>query len=298
MMARSVTTYLRFGSGDQVYYFPPTTTKFTDNFLKLRTLSEILPGMDGAHDPYGYGAAPRQNGLVEVKMWLLADYPAQMTVLKDGLSAIAGWGKQRLYKQPFDTTKRERWCNARVQDIRWQDDAEQTTWRSQEVILMFEVPEARWFSRTADNLPLWGTEYNWGQVGLLWGGGAGTAYSGASSPLTISITSNGTALSAPLIALTCSASQVMTNPVIERVVNSEVVERIKFNGTVGNSQLMVLDCRALRAKLNGLDIYDNVDIQRSSWLTIAPGANTFRLSSDSAGDACTVQIQFDEAYYA
>lgn len=283
---------LRYDGGDNGIYTFKEVIQWEDNFLDLRPQTETMAGLPGGFDALGYDAAPSKVGRVDAQIMLTAQNPAEMTALKDDISRIGGWGKQRLYRQPDDLTLAVRWCNARVVDLKWSEKAGECTDYNQVVNLLFEVPDARWYV-TVGNAPLWnGTTWN----GSTWGGGADTAYSGASA-LNLSITSKGTAPSPPLIIMQCGAAQTITNPVIERIVNGAAVERVKLNGTIGNNQIWVVDCRSLATKLNGQDVYDDLERKRSNWLSIAPGANTIRFTSSSTGDAGTVRVQYDEAYF-
>jgi hypothetical protein len=251
-----------------------------------------MAGLPGGFDALGYDAAPSKVGRVDVQLMLTAQTPAEMSTLKDDISKIGGWGKQRLYRQPYDLTQNVRWCNARVADLKWSEKADECTDYNQVVNLLFEVPDARWYAVVGSTLIWNGSTWNGG----VWGGGADTAYSGASA-LDLSITSKGTAPSAPLIIMQCGAAQTIVNPVIERIVNGAAVERVQLNGTIGNNQIWVVDCRSMSTKLNGQDVYGDVDSLRSNWLSIWSGANTIRFTSDNTGDAGTVRVQYDEAYY-
>lgn len=296
----TLSTLRRFGSGTQIYDIPATVTKWRDNFATLMTMSDQLPGLDGGFDNYGFGVSPSAVGTVEATFWLVVtnDQEAQMTTMKDALLTIAGWGKQTLWLQPYDKTKQERWCNARIKSIDMPEDAASCTNTQQEVHVVWEVPEARWYALPAGSSPyVWGGSTSiWNDSALVWGGGAGSPYTGP-GPTSFQISSGGSAASPPLVKLTCDATHIMTNPIITRLVNGNVVESVKFNGTIGNNQVLIIDAQRLSAKLNSTDVYDVLDLLTSSWLTVKPGVNTFQISSDLGTDQCAVKIIFNEAYY-
>lgn len=291
-------TIRRFGTGTRVYDFPPTIMRWSDNFANLVTQSDRLPGLDGGFDVYGSSPAPSEIGTVDVSFWIVPLNEQQITDLKDQMRAIAGWGKLPLFLQPYDLTKAERYCNARVKSINMPEDAELCTNKQQEIRITFEVPEARWFAfPTGTNQSYWdGVSSIWGSPACIWGGSAGIAYTGP-GPQTVNVTTVGNAVTLPLIKLTCSAVQTITNPLIERVVNGLVIDSIQFTGSIPAGEVLIIDTQRLQAKLNATDVYDNLTILRSNWLSLPPGLSQLRFSSGNALDAGTIKIQYVEAYY-
>lgn len=293
-----VATLQRFGSGTQVYEFPATVTKWRANFANLVTQTDPLPGLPGGFDQFGVSASPSIVGLVEVTFWLLVRTEEEMTAQKDALLAIANWGKQTLWVQPYNLLKNPRWANARVKSIDMPEDADGCTNLQQECRVVFEVPEARWYSFPTGVSPyLWGAnDAIWDATGVIWGGSAGVAFTGP-GPQSFNISDPGSAPAPTIVKLTCGAAQVMTNPTVKRIVNGLTVESIQFLGVVGNNQVLILDTTRLQAKLNSMDVYDDIVILTSSWLTVQPGANLFTVESLLGTDACTVKIDYNEAYF-
>jgi hypothetical protein len=294
--SRSRVGPVRFGNESKWYYFPPGVTEFYDNFADLRVNTQTIAGMDGSYDGDGYSPAPSEKGEVNIELLLRGETPSLLQAKKDELSAIAGWGKMQLWKQPYDLTLSARWCNARVKRIGWKDQRQRRSDLSEIVQLVFEVPEARWYVRVPNPAEWrWGTEYTWGQVGIKWGGGGGTAFTG--STLTLTITNNGSARTLPNIRIITGAAQTMTNPVIERVVNTSVVDSLLYQGTVSAAKTLALNCAAKSAQLDAIDVYGLVTALNSDWMALEPGANTIRVRTDSASDRGTIKLTYDEAYY-
>src|SRR5436190_4474784 len=105
----------RFGSGTRVYTFPPVTT-FSTNFANLVPRTVRLPGVSGGFNEFLGQPAPSEIGKVSASFYLVPNKRAgeNITTLVDRLLSIADWGEQRLWSQPYDTSLRERWCNAYI----------------------------------------------------------------------------------------------------------------------------------------------------------------------------------------
>ncbi len=282
---------LKFGTGSTVYNFPNTVNQFEADLSRFVKRSDPLPGVSGGYDRYGYGAAPAEPGRVVVRYFVSGATAAAVSAQIDAAQAMLNWGKQKLYYQPFDAGARQRWTWAAVSAVEWEDEARRLPHKQQEIKVTFEVPTPLWWAKSS--LPLWGT----GVYGTaLYGGGADTSYSGTSA--TISTTNAGVAPSAPVVALITSTTQVVTAPIhLERLVSATVVERVTINTSLANQQVLLLDCGAFLAKINGTWLYDTLASERGYWLSVQPGANSFRVRSAGASDACLIQIRYDEAYY-
>ena len=294
-------TIQQYGVSGRVYQFPNTIRSWRDNFKKLRMSTVQLPMMAGGLDQYGSSPAPSEVGEVKVSFLILADSPQQMQTKKDDLYELAAWGKLPLFLQPYDHTLNRRWANARVKSIEVDENAEICSWANQTIDMVFEVPEARWNSYPSGSTALlWGSPGTiWGDPGFIWGGSAGVAFSGP-GPLEINVDYRGTAQVPAIIQLVCGAGQSIVNPVVSRYANLVEVERVKFNGTIPQNSIFIIDSTKLSGSLNGNKVYNSLEIKRSTWISLEPrgtSRNSIRISSDGGSDAGTAKIRYTEGYY-
>ena len=287
----------RFGVGSRVYEFPAQSIEaWSDNFTSLMTDFTRIAGMSGGVDNYGRAAAPSDVGNVTVVFWLVATTRAEMAHLKDNVRRIAGWGRQRLWLQPFDLMMPARFCNARVKRIEMPEDATRATDLSQRVTITFEVADPRWYVPSQLSPPSWGGGATWGE-GYLWGGAfPETAYSGV-GPVDIPILNNGTAEAFPTLRITAASAAQLTNLVVQRLENNLVVDEIAFALLIDGGDTLTIDTKTLTARVGSTDVYNNMTPLRPSWLRLLPGENLLRFTSDGAGDEGAIAVIFDEAYY-
>ena len=286
----------RFGTGDRIYEFPALIEAWTDNFTTLMTDFTRIPGMSGGIDNYGRGAAPSDLGRVTVIFWLVASNRAAMAQMKDNVKRLAGWGRQRLWLQPFDLAMSPRFCNARVKRIDMPEDASRTTDLSQRITIDFEVPDARWYVPSQLSPPTWGGGATWGE-GYLWGGSfPETAYSGV-GPVDITVTNNGTAETFPTLRIEADPSAQLTNLTIQRIENSLVVDEIEFDLVIDGGDTLIIDTKTLTARVGSTDVYNAMTPLRPSWLRLPPGDNLLRFTTTNASDEGSIAVIYDEAYY-
>jgi hypothetical protein len=127
----------RWGS----YTFPGQSSG-SDNFMEVVADASRLPGVDGGYDKYNTRRANQAIGNVSAEWWL---QNAAMTGLRDAVGAMAGWGKQRLFIDVWDSTREDkRWTWARVNNIRSPENVTMRPNLQQKVTANFQVNEPGW----------------------------------------------------------------------------------------------------------------------------------------------------------
>jgi hypothetical protein len=128
------------------------------------------------------------------------------------------------------------------------------------------------------------------------------AAGGLTFPLTFPITfttSSGNAV------MTTNAGSTSSPPVITitgpcqnpRVENQTTGQQVQFNFTMASTDVLVLDCYAQTATLNGSVSRMNAFNPGSQWFLIPPGGATIGFySSDSSATGATMQVQWSNAW--
>ena len=109
-----------------------------------------------------------------------------------------------------------------------------------------------------------------------------TKQSLSSSPIIFTVTSNGTALTRPIITITAGGSNI-TSLIIENLTTGQLMS---YAGTIVAGQSLVVDCTALTFLNNGISDIGN--ISNDTEIDILPGANQFRITSSSTGGVARI----------
>ena len=295
-------TLVRFGAGAQLYTFNQSNLiSLRDNFRDLVQQATRLPGLSGGVNEYGTGPSPRAIGNVQAVMWLLADeslppdeQAKQIQALKSDVATMSSYGVKRLYKQPADATEDERYCEASISSISYTETSAEQPHARLRVQVNWQVTNPRWYSQGTE-APAWGDGTNWGG-GLAWGGTAPT-YNISGTSTDITITPQGNAETFPRLILQCGAAQTATNIRIQRILNGGVVDQVRYAGTLGNNDRLVIHTRANSVTKNGISHYtSDFTYNNAGWFRLQPGANTIKVLMDNAGDACDLEFRYYEAY--
>lgn len=290
-------TLLRFGSGDYLYTFnPDDQIQIRDNFRDLVPRTSKIPGLSGAFDEQGTDIAPTEEGNVQVTFWLLAMDAADMQAKKEAVGRMKTFGKRRLYKQPEDETQTERYCDARINSISFNERAGERPDKYLRVTINFQVPDnPRWLTI--------GTEapsYNDGSTY-----GSGVTYGG--SPITqnlvgtdntFSVTPSGNDISYPRFTIEVPAGKSASNIRLQREEAGVVVDELIYAGTLSAGDILEINCRSYSVWLNGADGYSSdFSFITSAWFRLIGGLqNDFRVLMDNAGDEIDLEIRYYEAY--
>lgn len=109
----------------------------------------------------------------------------------------------------------------------------------------------------------------WDEIGIVWDEIGATWEQGSGGQNIINI--SGVDNIFPIWRVPAGTS----NPVIE---NTTTGARLVYNGTIAAGQTLVVDCVRQTAKLNGLNVIQNIS---GEWLTLKPGINRISYIADS-----------------
>lgn len=285
---------LTFGA----YTFPVTLAEFSDNFGDTTPQSIKLPGIDGAYNQDGDGAANTAIGKVIVGFMLVTQSRDDMDTARDAVSAMTTYGLQQLIYQPTDPDDDTRYCYARVNYINLPERKDEHTDLHQKVTVTFQVPDPHWYVTTGSLWQIGVGGHTIGETDLTIGGGGTPVTINASGLSTTgSVTNNGNAVAIPTIAIRCGASQTFVNPTIRRIKNGEIADEFTYTGTIGNNGEMIITGKTQRAVYNGASILGaNFSYEHPDFLRLEPGANDIRVISTDAGSAATVTIWHQDTY--
>jgi len=250
---------------------PDTGLAFRDNFARFDPLETVLPGLDGALDQGGAGAA----GRIEYRLRLAADSAAAMVTARDAIKGLARIGAAELVIEPSPGgAQRSTW--ARLIDAAIEEGYAAETHVRSEAVLTFAAPTPRWFSTAQPT-------------------GSGTAQACGGVLTEFTRTANGNAAAYPVIAVT--AGSALTSVKIQRIVSGAAVDEVAYMGAIGAGGLLVIDARALQVTRNGVDAYNAYfSALDPAWFRLMPGANTIRVIL-GAGESAAVSVTWKDCWY-
>lgn len=117
-------------------------------------------------------------------------------------------------------------------------------------------------------------------------------------PITFSASTGGLVTASNAGNIDCPPVITITGPVTNpRVQQQTTGQQLQFNLTMANTDVLVLDCYAQTATLNGTVSRMNTLAAGSQWFTIQPGSNTLGFySSDASATGATMQVQWRNAW--
>lgn len=279
----------------EIYTFPTTQETFSTNFRDALNRTSRIPGADGAMSEIGDGRPPSAVGRIQLTVVLVARTRPEMQALRDAIGEIRDWGMGRLFFQPEDTAQGERWAWCVVNNISMQEQFHLHTDLWQRVQLDFQAVDPFWYRATGMSTWGAGSSVKWNTTSTRWGGGTPTAISGVNTTLTL--TNNGNAYTLPQFSLYCAAGQTITNPIIRREKNGNVVDEVRFAGTLVAGDTLYIDCWQQRIYLNSIPAYDaRFTFRHAKWFRLDPGSNTIRVLLANSGDAFGLNSKFYHRY--
>lgn len=275
------------------YTFENAVSQFQDNFLDLVPRTIRLPGLSGGFALDGITPSAQEIGRVTLRHWVQATSPAEMVNKLDAIRALASQGVKRLTVEPFPGAA-YRYCWASIHNIQMSQNVNQRPSFQQQVTFDWQIADPRWYS-DADGAPYWG-EFDWGD-GSKWGGtNAGTAVSGLTTTLTVTPVGNAPTL--PKISIMTYAAQTVTNPTIQRLIAGVVVDSVAYTGVLGAHETLLINCRSQAVRWQSQSAYAAFTALRPErWLELQPGANTLKVLFGNSGDAATVRIGYEDAWW-
>lgn len=283
---------VRFGDpgGPGYYDFPNTMYQFSTNLGDALLTSIRLPGVSGGWDNYGSEPAPIEIGQVRLSFYLLASNPYEMTSKRDEVYKMMTWGRQRLYMKPSDPALEERWCWAKINSIQMPQNAESASDHYQEVTIIWQVLEAKWYSPYPSTSGLWGSSFVWGTT--TWGSGGVLASVSGVGPTNISVTNNGNDIAIPNIYVFTGSSQSIDSIRISRLVLGTLKDEVFFNGSLGSNQSLEIDCNSKSVKRNGVSGYSLFSFHNPAMMRLMPGTQDLSVTLGAEENACTVVIAY------
>lgn len=277
--------------------FPDTQFFYNDNFGDTLPTSKRLPGVSGEWNEDGDLPPAHRSGVVELGYRLEAENYAAMDALRDGVRKLNSYGWAQLIRQPNDQTAATQFCWARIVQSRMErkkslrDDSD--LW--QEVRLVWNVPDPRWFGGSNAQWQF-GDGSDWGDAGLKWtSGGVDIAASGTVTDDTITMSGNGVAV--PTISIAPGALNSCEDPIIQRLVNSVVIDEVSYVGTLGATDTLTINGAMGRVDLNGVSVWGSgFDYTMPDFFRLLPGSNSIRVKFTNGGDAATVKFMFHDVY--
>lgn len=250
---------------------PDTGLAYRDNFAQLDPLETALPGLDGAFDQGGTGAA----GRIEVRLRLVADSAAAMVTARDAIKGLARLGSADVVIEPSPGSAQRSTCARLIRADIQESYADGTHLRA-EAAITFAAACPRWFSVTTPS-----------------GSGTSHACSGAQTDFTR--TTNGNAAVYPLITVTAVSALSLVK--VQRISGGVAVDEIAYTDAIGAGGVLAIDARALSVTRSGVDAYTaDFSTLDPAWFRLTPGANTIRVIV-GAGESAAVSVTWRDSWY-
>ena len=271
-------------------YTFPSVKSLVHNFGDSVPKTIRVPGMDGGYSNYGWKRPPSEIGKVTVTFTLVSQTQIDMYTRRDAVLAPAANGKQKLVWTP-DGSSTERWCYAVMNAAPMVVTLDRLPNLFHEISLTFQVDDPFWYVNL-DNTFILGTSVLGGSDVL--GGGVNATVTTSHD---FSIATTGIADSYPILSVQVPAGKQVSNPRFE-LFNSLIDAGFYYAGTLTAGDLLMIDCRRRKIKLNGADAYANLVFtkQRGRWMKLFPGSNTLSVHFATPGDEATVAIQYREVF--
>jgi hypothetical protein len=299
-----MTRLLRFGAGARVYNFPAEGQRdYVDNFLRGESYIVRTAGMDGGIDQARGLPAPRESGLIQAEITLLAPTRANMTALRDTLKRMQRWGLQRLTMITSDESgtdfPAERYCWAKIIDAQMREERGQHTDLWQPVVVALEVPDPRWYSWAG--MEYWGDGSEFDDGGN-WPGPRVSEAVGDGDE--VALENEGTALTPALLRLNHAANTVENLTVRLLGESGETISGFRYKAVAGDGEMLIVDA-GIEGGANRI-VIDRATGMESGWpdfeilggmgfILLEPGENVIRINGDFSGDV-TLEVEFAEAW--
>ena len=281
-------------------FAPDNTTYFWTNFNN-NTISLIsLPGVDSGFDPYVGERGATAKGSIQGRVMLTAPdggtYQTRLKALNQmliDLNRVVDMGLIRLWVQ-FDGTPSAYYNDCKIQNVTIPQSAKSHDDLFIEVGLFFSTENTTWINPGgAFSTATYGGGFTYGS-GVRYGSNA-PIYAASGTSTDLSINYSGNATSPCRIVVACGASQVVTTLKIRRLVNSAIRDEVDYPTTLANNDTLTINCVESEITKNGSSAYDtSFDYLHPDWFRLAPGMNDIQVILGDAGDACSVQIEYNE----
>lgn len=265
------------------YVFPKSLTTFTSNFANQQSKTIQLAGMDGAYDFYGDGRAPSPKGKVTVGFRLIANSREEMDDQRDAIRLMQSYGTAKLYYQPTRASDPVRWTWAKALTPNIREDKSANTDLWQNVKISFECAEPVWWVDSYVGWT-WGDGWKYGDPGHVWGG-AGFVINAFDAGDPVVIPNDGNTESIPHIVVSTGPGQSFDGIAIQRLDGLFPVEQIQYNGKLLAGQILDIDGRKQSITVDGVPVWDDVDIETTSFFHLLTGNNNVQVILGDSGEA-------------
>jgi len=118
------------------------------------------------------------------------------------------------------------------------------------------------------------------------------------SPKTVSVTNSGNVNVEDCIITVTAQTSVITALVIERIVNSVSVDKLTYNGGIAAGKSLVIKSGRGSIENDGLGDYANLTLggKNDNWFSLAPGANSIKVTKTGGGATSSVDFTFSDAW--
>lgn len=273
-------------------YTFPYMLDYEDNFGDLQTRFSELPGVDGAYDNDGEVRSKKGKGVIQVQTAIFAETDADASAKYDALAKIISYGRGRLYLQPADSTLQERWCDVRPKKIPKKMDINAHDDYLRRIPLTFETDFPYWLS-----LGTYGSQWDeaiWDNA--FWDSPVTQACAGLQTDF--NVLRSGTAPVNPTITIDVGVGQAVSSFKAQRLLNGIVVDEMFYNAPLLANDQLIFDAFTWEITLNSADAFDNnFSYLRTRFMELLPdNTNNLRVILGNAGDACTVYVNYFEAW--
>jgi hypothetical protein len=276
------------------YNFPQNAqTDISDNFRDVVTRTQRMPGLSGGFDEFGTGEAPTEIGTVRVSWWFKDASEARVQAERDSVAKMLSYGKSSLYIRKMGTGEML-FASARIQNIQMSQNAKNMAHQRQLFQATFQVSDPYWYG-IGTEFSTWGASI-WGNG--VWGGGAtASAIACAGVTTSASVSVGGNAYTQPRLVFSCDTGQSASDIYIQRLVRGEVIDQVRYNGSLVAGDKLEINCRLLTVKKNNSDSYSSIfTFTTGAWMRLAPTSNNIRVLLSGVTDAGTLKTYYYEAW--
>jgi len=260
-----------FADGSDAYTFD-LIQRWSPDFADGINATVRTVGMSGGIDQFGGDDAPDAVKSIVLTFYLWAETTAEMQTKRDAVTKLKALGTRKLYWQPQGTAN-QRWCYAKVDNVRMSQDREGQGDLMQLVQINFHVSEPRWYETEESQV---------------------VAVSGTSTDAVI--TNNGSAPAQVRVNLFAAGAAVCENPTIRRIVSAVAVEEMSYVGIITGGNTLIIDTEEKSVEKSAVSVYEDFSADTPHWLWLMPGANTIRFLCEGAGNSAAATVYWKDTY--
>lgn len=259
------------------------------------SLDSIAPLPDGnKFDYWGSGQVPRGDVPITHIGKIVGTSTGDAVAQFRALRALRGQ-RAKLYRtlQTEDGEAVE-WCWARCLAI--VATHERQNIRHQLVELQFKMLSPIWYGATHGYV--W--TFDDGEFfddGLYFDPVADTTFPLTGTSTNITVPNDGNAIVRnPIITVTAAGSNIT----YLRITAADIDADLEFNGVIAVGQSLVIDCGAKSVKNNGVDAYDDFNLEvlhaAQGWMPLAPGDNDMTVQRTGGNSSSSINFRYNDGW--